>query len=463
LSPGAHAFLIDETFMTADNAPPPPRRIHLGLFHQPLGRHPAAWRRAAAQGPPEDIDWAIRIARKAEEGLFDMVFVADNLAGPEPGAQGKTGGLEPVTLLSALAVATSQIGLVGTISTSFSEPYNVARMLASLDHISHGRAGWNVVTTQSDRAAENFSLGTLPDHAARYARAGEFVRVVRGLWDSWAEGALLMDKATGAFLDTSRVRLLEHAGTHFSVRGPLNVSRPPPGHPIIVQAGSSPDGIGLAAAEADLAFTAQDTVEDALVYRAALGAAARAAGRTDNLKILPGVMPVVGRTDAEAREKFAALQEYTDIDAGIRQLSGRWGYDLSTHPLDGPVPEPGERIHGESRVRLLLNKARAENYTLRELAALAIASHGHRIVIGSAETIADDFQSWFEQGAADGFNLIPASMPDGLDDFVDLVVPVLQQRGLFRRSYEETTLRARFGLGPRHPVGFAPRAPSGAR
>lgn len=423
------------------------RTIHLGLFHQPLGRHPAAWRQEAAQGHPEDIDWVIRIARKAEEGLFDMFFMADNLAGPEPGAQGKAGGLEPVTLLSALAVATSKIGLVGTISTSFSEPYNVARALASLDHISRGRAGWNVVTTQSDRAAENFSLSALPDHAARYARADEFVRVVRGLWDSWADDALVMDKRSGRFLNTDRVRLLDHKGEHFSVRGPLNVSRPPQGHPVIVQAGSSRDGIGLAATQADLAFTAQDTIEDSLAYRAALKEAAEAGGRSGYLKVLPGIMPIVGRTDAEAREKFAALQEHTDIAAGIRQLSGRWGYDLSTHPLDGPVPEPGERIHGESRVRLLLNKARAENYTLGELAALAIASHGHRIIIGSPETIADDLQHWFEQGAADGFNLIPASMPDGLDDFVDRVIPVLQDRGLFRRSYAETTLRERFGLG----------------
>lgn len=432
---------------TVDQNAGKPRRLHLGLFHQPLGRHPAAWRQDSAQGHPEDVDWAIRIARKAEEGLFDMFFVADNLAGPEPGAQGKAGGLEPLTLLSALAVTTSKIGLVGTISTSFAEPYNVARQLASLDHISHGRAGWNVVTTQSDRAAENFSLAALPDHATRYVRAGEFVHVVRGLWDSWADDALIMDRRSGVFLDTARVRLLEHKGEHFGVRGPLNISRPPQGHPIIVQAGSSQDGIGLAASEADIAFTAQDTIEDSLVYRAALSEAARAAGRkAPSLPILPGVMPIVGRTDAEARDKFAALQEHTDIAAGIRQLSGRWGYDLSQHPLDGPVPEPGERIHGESRVRLLLNKARAENYTLRELAALAIASHGHRIIIGSPQTIADDLQNWFEQGAADGFNLIPASMPDGLDDFVDLVIPVLQERGLFRRHYEETTLRERFGL-----------------
>lgn len=431
--------------MPIDSSERRPRTLHLGLFHQPLGRHPAAWRQEAAQGHPEDVDWAIRLARKAEEGLFDMFFVADNLAGPEPGAQGKAGGLEPVTLLSALAVATSRIGLVGTISTSFSEPYNVARLLASLDHISRGRAGWNVVTTQSDRAAENFGLEVLPDHAARYARADEFVRIVRGLWDSWADDALVIDKRSGVFLDTDRVRLLGHKGAHFSVRGPLNISRPPQGHPVIVQAGSSRDGIGLAATQADLAFTAQDTIADSLAYRAALDAASRAGGRSP-LKVLPGIMPIVGRSDAEAREKFAALQEHTDIAAGIRQLSGRWGYDLSTHPLDGPVPEPGERVHGESRVRLLLNKARAENYTLRELAALAIASHGHRIVLGSPETIADDLQDWFEQGAADGFNLIPASMPDGLDDFVDLVVPVLQERGLFRRRYEEATLRERFGL-----------------
>lgn len=426
------------------------KTIHLGLFHQPVGRHPAAWRQAASRGHPEDFAWALTVARKAEAGLFDMFFLADNLAGPTREGNGKGGGFEPLTLLSALAASTRHIGLVGTVSTSFSEPYNTARMLASLDHISAGRAGWNVVTTQSDRAAQNFGLPALPGHAERYERSAEFVRVARGLWDTWDEDALRLDRESGVFVDLDRVHELDHRGRHFSVRGPLNVSRPPQGHPLIVQAGSSADGIGLAAAEADVAFTAQDSVEDALAYRRALQVAAEAAGRTGPLPlVLPGVMPIVGRTPEEAATRFQALQRHTDITSGIKQLSGRWGYDLSRLPLDGPVPEPGARIHGESRVRLLLNKARAENYTLRDLAALAIASHGHRIVVGSAAQVADDLQHWFESGAADGFNIIPASMPDGLDDFVGLVVPELQRRGLFRRRYEADTLRGLLGLAVR--------------
>ncbi len=335
---------------------------------------------------------------------------------------------------------------VGTISTSFSEPFNVARMLASLDHISAGRAGWSVVTSQADRAAENFGLAALPAHAERYRRADEYLAAVRGLWDTWEPGALALDKEAGIYTDGRKVHPLDHRGPFFSVRGPLNISRPPLGHPIIVQAGSSADGIRLAAAHSDIAFTAQDSIEDGLAYRAALNAAAAESGRkTPPPLVLPGILPIVGRTDDEARAKFAALQENTDIAAGIRQLSGRWGYDLSGHELDGPVPEPGQRIHGESRVRLLFRKAQAERYTLRDLAALAIASHGHRIIVGSGQSVADDLQRWFESGAADGFNVIPAAMPDSLDDFVDLVVPELQARDLFRRAYAETNLRARFG------------------
>lgn len=421
-----------------------PRQIRLGYFHQPVGRHPFAWRRAEAQGHPEDLAWAVRVARKVEEGLFDVFFLADGLAGPKPLDNGKGGGFEPLTLLGALAASTSRVGLVATISTTFSEPFNVARMLASLDHISRGRVGWNVVTSQTDRAAQNFSSEKLLSHSERYARSNEFVEIVKKLWDSWDDDALTLDRETGVFVDGGKIREINHHGPHFSVRGPLNVSRPPQGHPVIFQAGSSADGIALAATHADVAFTAQDTVEDALTYRNDLRAATPE-GLPERL-VFPGIMPIVGRTHAEARVKFALLQERTDIAAGIRQLSGRWGYDLSAFDLDGPVPEPAENIHGQSRVKLLLNKARSEELTLRDLAALAIASHGHRIIVGSAHEIADDLEFWFRSGAADGFNVIPASMPDGLDDFVDLVVPELQARGLFRTSYEAPTLRGLLGF-----------------
>lgn len=396
------------------------RKMHFGYFHQPVGRHPFAWRRPEAVGHPKDAAWAIRVARKVEEGLFDAFFLADGLVGPNPQEQGKAGGLEPLTLLGAIAASTSHIGLVGTVSTTFSEPFNVARMFASLDHISRGRSRWNVVTSQSDRAAQNFGYERLFDRAQRYARAAEFIDVVKALWDSWDDDALVIDKVSGAFIDASRIREVDHKGPFFSVRGPLNISRPPQGYPVIFQAGSSEDGIALAAAQADIAFTAQDTVEDALKYRDVLRAAALASRRAREPLIFPGVMPVVAETHREAVEKFAALQQKTDIAAGIRQLSGRWGYDLSQYDLDGHIPEPGTGVHGQSRVQLLLKKAHSEGLTLRDLAALAIASHGHRIIVGSFRDVADDLEYWFLSGAADGFNIIPASMPDGLDDFVDL-------------------------------------------
>ncbi|MGI2034386.1 LLM class flavin-dependent oxidoreductase [Rhizobium panacihumi] len=422
------------------------RQLHFGLFHLPIGRHPYGWRLPTAEGHPEDLAWAIRTARKAEEGLFDAFFLADSLVGPSPGEHGRPGGLEPLTLLGAIAATTSRIGLVATVSTSFSEPFNVARMFASLDHMSSGRAGWNVVTSQSDRAAQNFGQDDLAAHAERYARATEYLDVVRGLWDTWDSGALVFDRATGVMVDHDKIRPLDHRGKFYSVRGPLNVSRPPQGHPVVFQAGSSGDGLALAGSRADVAFTAQDTLSEALEYKRALHAAAASRHDGHLPLVMPGVMPITGRTAAEAREKFALLQANTNIAAGISQLSGRWGYDLSTHDLDGPVPEPSERVHGQSRVTMLLQKAREENYTLRDLAALAVASHGHRILVGSPEDIADELQAWFEAGAADGFNIIPASMPDGLDDFVDLVVPELQRRGLYRRSYEGKTLRDHLGL-----------------
>ncbi|ALM81649.1 LLM class flavin-dependent oxidoreductase [Bordetella sp. N] len=429
-------------------------QIHLGYFHLPLGRHPAAWRRDEARGHPEDLAWVVEVARKAEAGLFDLFFLADNLVGPTAEGNGRGGGFEPLTLLGALAASTSSIGLAATVSTSFSEPFNVARMLASLDHMSGGRIAWNVVTSQNDRAAQNFGQQALPEHDDRYVRASEFVDVVKGLWDTWDDDALRLDKASGVYVDLAGVRELNHRGPHYAVRGPLNVSRPPQGQPVTIQAGASEAGIALAGRVAEVAFTAQDTIEDGLAYREQLELAAvgRAAGSGARPLIMPGIMPIIGRTPDEARQKFAALQAQTDVAAGIRQLSGRWGYDLSSYDLDGPVPEPGPKVHGISRVRMLLNKARAENYTLRDLATLAIASYGHRIIVGSPGEVADDLERWFRAGAADGFNLIPAGMPDGLFDFVDLVVPELQRRGLYRTGYDSKTLRGHLGLPKPAPV-----------
>lgn len=425
------------------------KQMHFGLFHLPIGRHPYGWRLPTAQGHPEDLAWAVRVARKAEEGLFDAFFLADSLVGPVRGEQGRPGGLEPLTLSAAIAATTTKIGIIATVSTSFSEPYNVARMLSSIDHMSGGRMGWNVVTSQSDRAAQNFGQSHLEAHAERYVRAAEYLDVVTALWDSWDPDALALDKERGVMVDYAKVYEIDHNGQFYNVRGPLNISRSPQGHPVIFQAGSSGDGMKLAGSRADVAFTAQDDIDEALAYKNALHAVA--AGRADGHLplVMPGVMPIIGRTPAEAREKFQILQDNTDITAGIRQLSGRWGYDLSTYDPEGPVPDPSERVHGESRVRMLLQKARDENYRLRDLAALAIASHGHRILVGSPTEVADELQRWFDAGAADGFNIIPASMPDGIDDFVDLVIPELQARGLFRTEYDGSTLRDHLGL-PKH-------------
>lgn len=438
---------MTDTAMTDIATTNPQARMHLGYFHLPLGRHPAAWRRDEARGHPEDLAWAVEVARKAEAGLFDIFFLADNLVGPTPQGNGRGGGFEPLTLLGALAATTSRIGLAATVSTSFSEPFNLARMLASLDHMSGGRIAWNVVTSQLDRAAENFGQDALPEHDERYVRAAEFVDVVKGLWDTWDDGALRLDKESGVYVDLAGIRELNHRGAYYSVRGPLNVSRPPQGHPVIIQAGASAAGIALAGRIAEVAFAAQDSVEEGLAYREQLAAAASGRGPL----ILPGIMPIIGRTSQEARDKFAALQAQTDVAAGIRQLSTRWGYDLSGYDLDGPVPQPGARVHGVSRVRMMMNKATAENYTLRDLATLAVASYGHRIIVGSPQEIADDLEHWFRIGAADGFNLLPAGMPDSLFDFVDLVVPELQRRGLYRTRYESTTLRGHLGLPRPYP------------
>lgn len=420
--------------------------IRLGLFHQPLGRHPAAWRRADATARPLAIEDAIEVAQLADRGFFDVFFLGDALAGPTPGAPGRAPTFEPLGLLNALAVATERIGLVATISTSFTEPYAVARALASLDHLSGGRAGWNVVTSQDDAAARNHGSDRLPDHATRYRRAAEHVEVSRRLWDSWDPDAVVMDQEAGIAVDGSRVRGIDHRGEFFRVDGPLNIARPPQGHPLIVQAGSSADGIGLAASVADVVFTAQDGLDSARDFATQVADAARSAGRAERPLILPGIMPILAPTPDEARELFTSLQSRTDVAAGIRQLSHRWGYDLSTFPLDGPVPDPRDDVHGQSRVQLLLERARADDLTLQELASYAIASHGHRILVGSPEEVADDLQSWFESGACDGFNIIPAQSPRGVRDVTALLVPELQRRGLVRTEHATGTLRERLGL-----------------
>lgn len=439
--------------------PASPRQLRLGLFVQALGHHVGGWRAEGAKGSPTDIDWFTWIARKAEEGKFDMFFVGDALATSVHRLPSTMSRLEPLTLLSALAVQTKHIGLAATASTTFDEPFHLARALCSVDHISRGRGAWNVVTSFSLDAARNFSREDLPSHADRYEMAREFLDVAFKLWDGWEEGAIVREKDTGRYSDESKIHPANHKGKHFQVQGPLNIARSPQGRPVIIEAGSSPAGQQLAAQTAEVVFTAASSLEEGQAFYQSQKQFVRDAGRQpDHLLILPGVMPIVGRTREEAQEVWNQLNELVDIDNGIEQLSARFGVDMTAYPLDGPVPEIPATEGSQSRVKLLTELAARENLTLRQLAAVAAGSRGHRVVVGTAEDIADDFQHWLELGGADGFNIMPAVLPDQLELFVELVIPELQRRGLFRTDYQYSTLRENLGL-PSVDENFAAVAP----
>lgn len=423
------------------------RKLRLGLFVQPLGHHVSGWRLTENLGSPTDIDWLTWIARKAEAGKFDMFFIGDALATSVYRLPSTMARLEPLTLLSALAVQTRHIGLAATASTTFSDPFNLARSFSSLDHISHGRAAWNVVTSFSTDVARNFSRDDMPAHAERYAVAHEFLEVTFKLWEGWQEGAVQPDNASGQYFVNEKINPVNHQGKYFQVQGPLNITRSPQGRPVIIEAGSSADGQKLAAATAEVVFTAAATLEEAQTFYRAQKQQVKEAGRNpEHVLILPGVMPIVGRTREEARETWHELNSLVDIDNGIRQLSTRFNMDLSVFPLDGPVPDVPAGEGNQSRVKLLTDLAYRENLTLRELAAIAAGSRGHRVLVGTAEDIADDFQHWLEEGGADGFNIMPAVMPEQLSLFVELVIPELRRRGLFREEYEFSTLRENLGL-----------------
>ncbi|MFJ5553383.1 LLM class flavin-dependent oxidoreductase [Streptomyces sp. NPDC093225] len=437
----------------------PPRTLHLNAFLMNAGHHDAAWRHPRTR--PErvtDLNYFQDLARAAERGRLDSVFLADGVALWGKVRHNALGGFEPLTLLSALAAVTEHVGLIATVSTTFNEPYHVARKFASLDHLSGGRAGWNIVTSGSVDEARNFNREEHLDHAVRYARAREFVDVATKLWDSWEDDAIVLDRERGVYADTDKVRPVEHRGEHFRVAGALNVPRSPQGYPLLVQAGSSEDGREFAAEFAEAVFTAQQTLADAQAFSKDLKSRLPRYGRTDDqLLVLPGICPVIGSTEAEAR---ALEQELTDLQVpeyGLAQLSGMLGTDLSGLPLDGPLPElPEERdINGnKSRFTLVAELARRDGLTLRELIARLGGGRGHRVFAGTPEQIADELEAWFTQGAADGFNIMPPHLPGGLDDFVDQVVPVLQRRGLFRTEYTGRTLREHYGL-PRPANRFA--------
>lgn len=445
------------------------KQLKLGAFLPGSGHHVAAWRHPNSQADGGlNFQHYKRLAQTAQRGKFDMLFLADGLAVWDRGqgreAFSRSGQFsvhfEPLTLLSALSVVTEHIGLVATASTTYDEPFHLARKFASLDYLSGGRAGWNVVTSSAEAAAKNFSREEHLEHSLRYERAREFLEVTSKLWDSWEDEAFLRDKESGIYFDPDKLHIPNHKGKHFSVRGPLNVARPIQGYPVIVQAGSSEAGQDLAAQTAEAIFTAQQTLTEAQNFYSSVKGRLSKYGRSpDHLKIMPGVFPVIGRTEEEAKEKYEQLQELIHPSVGLGLLSGLiGGHDLSKYPLDGPLPDLPDTNGGKSRLQLITDLARRENLTIRQLYLWIAGARGHRTILGTPEQIADQLEDWFVNDGADGFNIMPPWLPGGLDEFVDLVIPELQRRGLFRTEYEGRTLRENLGL-PR-PVNQFTKAAS---
>lgn len=430
------------------------RPIKLGLSMRYVGYHDAAWRHPEVPaGGASSFAYFLESARAAERAKFDLLFFADGLGVRESDLprgslcrSNRNVELEPITLLSALAASTAHIGLVATASTTYNEPFHVARKFASLDHISAGRAGWNCVTSWSEHEAWNFGREQHLDHATRYERANEFVEVVSGLWESWEEGAFIHDKDSGVFFDEAKLHVLDHRGKHFRVRGPLNVDRTPQGRPLIVQAGAGEAGQQLAARYADLVYVTPDHLEAAQRYYASVHARLDACGRhPGDLLVMPALVPVVGRTRAEAQEKLDALQGLVDPLVGLAQLYTQLG-DLSGHPLDGPVPEPVDP-RAPSIARPLWERSVREGLSIRQLYLSDAWGLGLRVV-GTAADVADQMEAWMDGGAADGFNVTPTHKPGGVTDFIEQVIPELRRRGRFRTEYEGATLRENLGLPP---------------
>jgi FMN-dependent oxidoreductase (nitrilotriacetate monooxygenase family) len=431
---------------------PDRRTLHLNAFLMSTGHHEASWRL-----PESDPHAATNVrhfqeqARLAERGKLDSLFFADspvlwNHVGRRP-----SGSLEPTILLTALAAVTSRIGLIATASTTYNDPFNLARRFASVDHVSHGRAGWNVVTTAGSDAARNFGLDEQPSHATRYQRAAEFLDVAQRLWDSWEDDAVLADQEAGVWADGTKVHTIDHVGTHFRVRGPLNLPRSPQGHPVIVQAGSSEDGRGFAARYAEAVFTAHQQLSDAQAFYADLKSRAAALGRDpDGVKILPGIVPVIGATETEARRLEQDLDDLIKPEYARLQLAQTLRVSPDDLPLDrelpADLPEEDEIEGAKSRYTLIVSLARRERLTVRQLIGRLGGGRGHRTVGGTPDQIVDALTGWFDQGAADGFNIMPAVLPSGLETFVDEVVPLLVRRGLFRSEYDGVTLREHLGL-----------------
>jgi N-acetyl-S-(2-succino)cysteine monooxygenase len=438
-------------------------QMKLGAFFHPTGHHVASWLHPDSQiDAGTNFRHYVELAQMSERAKFDLMFLADALAARDGNLEALSrwpqymAYFEPITLLAGIAGQTERIGLVATATTSYNEPYNVARKFASLDHISGGRAGWNVVTSANLSEAFNFGREAHYDHGERYDRALEFTEVVCGLWDSWDDDAFLRDRATGRYFNPVKLHTLNHKGAHFSVRGPLNVARPPQGHPVIFQAGSSEVGRELAARTAEAVFTPQHSLEGAQAfYRDLKGRMAKYGHSPEHLKVMPGLNPIVGRTEQEAKDKHRYLETLIHPDVGLELLSNALAdFDLRPYDLDGPLPEAvfGVTPKGSTTsFHNVLHWARVEKLTIRQLYQRYAGARGQRTVVGSATQIVDQMEEWFVNRGVDGFLIQPSHLPGGLEDFIALVIPELRARGLFRTDYEGPTLLDHLGL-PR-PAG----------
>jgi FMN-dependent oxidoreductase (nitrilotriacetate monooxygenase family) len=442
---------FNESGMNADHG----RQLALAAFFHPTGHHIASWLHPESQiDAGTNFGHYVQLAQIAEQAKFDFIFLADAVAV----RHGSLTALrrwpqymayfEPLTLLSGLAAVTKHIGLISTATTSYNEPYNVARKYASLDHISGGRAGWNVVTSGNLSEAWNFGREEHYEHDARYDRAREFIEVVQGLWDSWDDDAFIRDRSTAIYFDPEKLHVLNHKGKHFSVRGPLNAARPPQGHPVIVQAGSSEVGRDFAAEFAEVIFTTAETLQKAKEFRSDIHRRMARFGRApDAIRIMPGFNPVIGRTEEEAEEKHRFLQSKIHPDVGLELLSAALGgFDLRPYPLDGPLPDVPATKGSQGHFKQVMDMSRVEGLSIREIYMRYAGARGNRTVKGTPVQIADQIEEWFRNEAVDGFLIQPPHLPGGLVEFADTVIPELQRRGLFRREYQGRTLRENLGL-----------------
>lgn len=427
--------------------------MKLGMFYWPCGHHIAAWRHPdSVANSGANLPHIIEIAQLAERGLFDMFFMADSVSFWRGGLDAMTHDsygtwIEPFTLMGALSQHTKHLGVVCTATTTYDQPFSLARRFASLDLISGGRAGWNLVTSGNKAEADSFGLDSHMEKDKRYKRAHEFAHVVRGLWNSWGEDVFVRDKEAGIYFDKDKLQILEHEGEYFRAKGPLNVPSSPQGEPVMVQAGASDDGRELAAETAEVIFGAQQTLEGAQEFYTDVKQRLLRYGRKpDDLKVMPGLLVCVAETHEEAVRKYDVLQDLIDPVTGLQLLSKRLDYDLTGFPIDDPLPDIPRNKISSTRVELFVEIAHRENLTIRDLYRRVAGARGHYEIIGTPAEIVDMMEEWVSEGACDGFNIMPPVFPSSLQDFIDMVVPELQRRGLYRTAYGGTTLRENLGL-----------------